>query len=84
MTDKLPEEYNPFAMMVEFKIFKEFTVPIVENPIQRGFLDNLEKLELTEAIPRTEKIVNYHDGSEHIHKQILDDPEVWTALWGLT
>lgn len=43
------EEYNPFALMVELRIFKEFTVPIVVlSPIQRTFLDSLEKLDLTE------------------------------------
>ncbi len=33
---------------------------------------------------RAEKLVNYNDGSEHIHKKVLDDPEIWTALWSLT
>lgn len=29
----------------------------------------------------TIKLVNYSDGSEHVHKQVLDDREVWSALW---
>ena len=35
-------------------------------------------------VARATKIVNYNDGSEHIHRQILDDPDIWTALWSLT
>ncbi|MGC1132845.1 MAG: hypothetical protein WA941_08480 [Nitrososphaeraceae archaeon] len=36
------------------------------------------------VVIQDEKIVNYHDGSEHIHKQVLDDSEIWTALWSST
>jgi len=36
------------------------------------------------VIRRSGKLVNYTDGSEHIHKQVVDDPQVWTALWSLT
>ena len=36
------------------------------------------------VIIRAKKLVNYHDGSGHIHKQVLDDPAIWAVLWSLT
>jgi len=36
------------------------------------------------VVARAGKMLNYHNGTEHIHKQVLDDSEIWTALWSST
>jgi hypothetical protein len=33
------------------------------------------------VVARAKKIVNYNDGSKHIHRQVSDDPDIWAALW---
>ncbi|HZD36986.1 MAG TPA: hypothetical protein VE130_17410, partial [Nitrososphaeraceae archaeon] len=53
------QEYNPFRMMVEFKIFKEFTVPIAPKPFGPSFLHKLEKLEITEEFSQFAQAHHY-------------------------
>jgi hypothetical protein len=33
------------------------------------------------VVARAGKLLNYHTGTEHLHKQILDDPKIWAELW---
>ena len=35
-------------------------------------------------VVRAGKLLNYHTGTEHVHKQILDDPKIWAELWSVT
>ena len=36
------------------------------------------------VVARAGKLLNYHNGTEHVHKQVLDDPKIWAELWSLT